>query len=65
MRKGVIASDAKTQADKPVGFAPVRIQPSASPISACRIRHPSGWVIECDGVPPAQWLSDVLAGAAR
>jgi hypothetical protein len=64
MRKGVIASDAKAEADKPAGFAPVRIKPSASQTTACRIRHPSGWVIECDSFPQAQWLSDLISRAS-
>ncbi len=65
LRKGVIARDAKAEADKPAGFAPVRIAPSSSQTIACRIRHPSGWVIECDSVPQAQWLSDLIVRAAR
>ena len=64
VRKGVIASDAKAEAGKPAGFAPVHITPSASGTAACRIRHPSGWVIECDSVPQAQWLSELISRAA-
>jgi hypothetical protein len=64
VRKGVITSEAKAEADKPVGFAPVRITPSASQSTACRIRHPGGWVIECDSFPQAQWLSDLMSRAA-
>jgi hypothetical protein len=64
VRKGIIASDAKAQADKPAGFAPVRITPSALQRSACRIRHPGGWVIECDSLPQAQWLWDLISRVA-
>lgn len=64
IRKGVIATDAETEAGKPAGFAPVRITPPASQVTACRIRHPSGWVIECDSFPQAQWLSDLISRAA-
>lgn len=61
IRRGLIAGHGKTEADKPAGFAPVRIAPTASETSACRIRHPSGWVIECDSFPQAQWLSDLIS----
>lgn len=59
--KGVIASDAEADAGKPAGFAAVRVTPSVSQSTACRIRHPAGWVIECDRVPQAQWLSDLMS----
>jgi hypothetical protein len=29
---------------------------------ACRIMHPSGWVVECGILPQASWLAAVLAG---
>ena len=29
---------------------------------ACRIVHPSGWVVECGSLPQASWLAAVLAG---
>lgn len=67
MRKGVISGPAKgTKAQvnqrkaKAPGFAPVRIAP---PVAACRVHHPSGWVIECAGLPPTQWLSALVTGA--
>jgi hypothetical protein len=63
IRRGVIAGHGKADADKPAGFASVRIAPSASETTACRIHHPSGWVIECDSVPQAQWLSDLISRA--
>lgn len=64
IRRGIIAGHGKTEADKPAGFAPVHIAPTVSQTTACRIRHPSGWVIECDSVPQAQWLSDLISRAA-
>lgn len=64
IRRGIIAGPGKAEAGKPAGFAPVHIAPSASGTIACRIRHPSGWVIECDSVPQAQWLSDLISRAA-
>lgn len=63
-RKGVIARAGKTEASQPAGFAPVRITSPGNETSACRIRHPSGWVIECGSVPQAQWLSDLMSRAA-
>ena len=64
IRRGIISGHGKTEAGKPAGFAPVHITPSASWTTACRIRHPAGWVIECDSFPQAQWLSDLMSRAA-
>lgn len=71
MRKGVIAAPSKgtkAQVNKPKpktpGFAAVRIASQASVVTACRVRHPSGWVIECTSYPPAQWLSALVSGEA-
>jgi len=48
-------------------FIPVRVGPSGSadlsvPL-ACRVRHPSGWVIECASLPEVQWLTGLITGA--
>ena len=64
VRKGVIAREGKAESDKPAGFAPVHIAPLANETSACWIRHPSGWVIECGSFPQAQWLSDLMSRLA-
>jgi hypothetical protein len=61
VRKGVIAGRRQVQAEKPVGFVPVRIAPSATVV--CRVIHPSGWIIECDSLPQVQWLTALLSGA--
>jgi hypothetical protein len=55
--------------DKTGGFLPVRIvssapAPSRAPVT-CRLVHPSGWVLECDGFPPASWMAAVVAGGAH
>lgn len=63
MRKGVIAGRGKATTQKRAGFVPVRMVPSASAV-ACRLSHPSGWVIECGSFPQAQWLTALLSGAA-
>ena len=49
-------------------FAAVRVSSSAMLSAAvmpmgCRIRHPSGWSIECVSLPPASWLNEVVMGA--
>lgn len=30
--------------------------------AACRLRHPSGWVIECMSWPPRSWLAECFEG---
>ena len=43
--------------------APAVLAPSAVGMVAvaCRIVHPSGWIIECATLPQASWLAAVLA----
>jgi hypothetical protein len=57
------------KSDKPSAFVPVRVLPATSvPINSalrCRLLHPSGWVLECDGLPPASWIAAVLTGGAH
>lgn len=69
IRKGVIAAAAvaaPAPIDPPSGFVPIQITPPIlSETSACRLRHPSGWVIECDRFPDAQWLLEVMSRVAR
>jgi hypothetical protein len=74
VRKGALgpvrreAREART-ADKASAFLPVRVVPATptpgSPAVSCRLVHPSGWVLECDGLPPASWMAVVLAGGAH
>ena len=58
---------------EPAPFARVHIaEPCVVPVPpppaviaipvACRIVHPSGWVLECGTLPQASWLATVLAG---
>jgi hypothetical protein len=55
--------------DKTSGFLPVRIVSSAPAASrapvTCRLVHPSGWVLECDGFPPASWIAAVVTGGVH
>jgi hypothetical protein len=72
VRKGVISERRRVEEPKAVmGFAPVRIVPATATMTTtaaatgCRIRHPSGWTIECAGYPEVSWLSALLSGEAR
>lgn len=73
VRKGVIAAGAglpkgqvkPPEAKKSVGFAPVRVV--SSPVSSTltwRLHHPSGWSIECSGVPEVSWIRALVSGVA-
>lgn len=57
------------KSDKAGAFVPVRVVPAtAVPINTsltCRLVHPDGWVLECDGLPPASWIAAVLTGGAH
>jgi hypothetical protein len=71
VRKGVIGERRRVEEPKAVvGFAPVRIAPAAATLrttaaTGCRIRHPSGWTIECAGYPEVSWLLALMTGEAR
>jgi hypothetical protein len=46
-------------------FVAVRVAgPGSGAELVCRVRHPSGWTIECGRWPEAAWVSQVLKGAA-
>jgi hypothetical protein len=70
VRKGVIAGPRRPKKTKSAAFVPVHIAPVATvtpPTGAmvCRIRHPSGWMIECASYPEVSWMSAVMSGEAR
>jgi hypothetical protein len=73
VRKGALGparrTDAEPRRDKSSTFLPVRVVssgPTAGGTSmACRLVHPSGWVFECGGLPPASWMAAVLAGGTH
>jgi hypothetical protein len=54
---------------KATAFVPVRVVPAGTVPSGtspmCRLLHPGGWVLECDGLPPASWVAAVLTGGAH
>ena len=67
-RKGitVTATSVALAGEKPPEFARVKIVPppaavATSPV-ACRLLHPSGWIVECGSFPQAAWLVAVLSG---
>jgi hypothetical protein len=64
IRKGVIGARRPAGKANAVGFAPVRVAPPAAAAMVCRIRHPSGWTIECASFPQASWMSALLSGVA-
>jgi hypothetical protein len=49
-----------------IAAAPAAPMPPPSAVGtvavACRIVHPSGWIVECGILPQASWLAAVLAG---
>ena len=72
VRKGAFGVPPPRKPRKPrkaSAFVPVRVVPAADVLGGssirCRVLHPSGWVLECDGLPPASWISAVLAGGAH
>jgi hypothetical protein len=63
VRKGVIGGRRRAERSKAAGFVPVRVAPPvATTTMVCRIRHPSGWTIECASYPEASWMSALLSG---
>ena len=72
VRKGAFgpAPGRKTRKPRKTGaFVPVRVVPTApTPRGTSvtyRLVHPGGWVLECDGLPPAAWIAAVFAGEAH
>src|SRR5262249_43561684 len=66
-RRGSTRAKRKMTKPKRSRFIPLRLKPSGSADQsmpmACRVRHPSGWVIECASVPEVQWLTGLVTGA--
>ena len=66
--KGIIAppAGAPVSAERPTKLVEVRVAqamgkieiPAAS--SVCRLRHPSGWIIECGMWPEPRWLAGLM-----
>ena len=65
VRKGVIGKRRRADQPKGAGFVPVRVgAPVAGATPVCRIRHPSGWTIECASFPEVSWMSALMSGEA-
>ena len=63
--KGVLPGAPKRRrlVKKPGKFVSVSVAESV-PAVVCRLRHPSGWVIECADWPDPNWMKD-LTGERR
>ncbi|HEY5381913.1 MAG TPA: hypothetical protein VIJ65_06635 [Acidobacteriaceae bacterium] len=65
VRKGVMGGGRRAGGPKTTGFVPVRVAPAAAAsTTVCRIRHPSGWTIECAGYPATSWMAALMSGEA-
>ncbi len=68
VQKGIVppARSAAAQADKPGKLIEVHVADGANrfgspvPAAVCRLRHPSGWLIECGVWPDPRWLSGLM-----
>lgn len=65
-REGKLSSGLPVPAKPTLGeFIGVRLAPTSRPLDGfgrCRLRHPSGWVIECGELPEVSWVRALLAG---
>ena len=65
-RRGVIEREPVSQERHKLAarFTPVRISPATAIAvsTACRIKPPSGWIVECASLPPPAWLSALMVG---
>lgn len=43
-------------------FVAVRVAGSRDGGTVCKVRHPSGWLIECTDWPEAVWMSELMGG---
>jgi hypothetical protein len=64
MRKGVVGGRRRAAEGKAAGFATVRVAAPTVSATVCRIRHPSGWTIECASFPEVSWMTALMSGEA-
>ena len=66
VQKGIVPPTRPQLTSGPEKFVQVRVQESlvAAELAVrgpvCRLRHPSGWLIECGMWPEAQWLLQLM-----
>lgn len=69
VRKGVVPRTLapKTSKAERSQFVAIRVAtPGASDAEAvCRVRHPSGWILECLAWPEAAWVSALMQGGGH
>lgn len=70
LHKGVIAARRAVRVPPSAArpFVAVKVAGAAFAVAnavLCRLRHPSGWVIECTSWPPAAWMAECFAGGAH
>ena len=66
VQKGIVPPTGPQPTSGPEKFVQVRVQDAlggaqlavSGPV--CRLRHPSGWLIECGMWPQAQWLLQLM-----
>ena len=62
VKKGVLPpSRTQDVAVSASDFVAVRVAGHATSAIGCRLKHPSGWVIEFTAVPEAAWIKTLLA----
>lgn len=57
--RGVVSDDGHEAGTSEL--VPVRVAP-LGPVPLFRLRHPSGWLLECEAWPDPGWLRAVMAG---
>ncbi len=66
LRKGVVSARraARAAPSKPGRFVAVRMAESSAQTSGpvCRLRSPSGWIMECASWPPVEWMAHCFGG---
>ena len=64
VRKGAIGGRRRAEPTRVADFVAVRVAAPVATTTVCRIRHPSGWTIECASYPEASWMLALMSGAA-
>ncbi len=66
VQRGIVPPTQPQLASGPEKFVQVRVQESLGGAEltvrgpVCRLRHPSGWLIECGAWPQPQWLLQLM-----